>query len=101
MRRRLIGGGGSSGPVDWLIAGLGNPGERYARTPHNVGFAVAEELARRRELPKPQPPYPGLYTEGRTGPGGPCVAMLLPQTYMNEAGRSVGPARGALHLDLD
>jgi PTH1 family peptidyl-tRNA hydrolase len=101
MRRLLGGGGGSSGPVDWLIAGLGNPGERYARTPHNVGFAVAEELARRWELPKPRQRYAGLYPEGRTGPGGPRVAMLLPQTYMNEAGRSVGPARGALHTDLD
>ena len=101
MRRLLGGGGGSSGSVDWLIAGLGNPGERYARTPHNVGFAVAEELARRWELPKPKQRYAGLYTEGRTGPGGPRVAMVLPQTYMNEAGRSVGPARGALHVDLD
>src|SRR3954449_7774296 len=101
MRRLLGGGGGSPGPVDWLIAGLGNPGERYARTPHNVGFAVADELARRWELPKPKQRYAGLFTEGRTGPGGPRVAMLWPQTYMNEAGRSVGPARGALHLDLD
>ena len=101
MRRLLGGGGGSSGPVDWLIAGLGNPGERYARTPHNVGFAVAEELARRWDLPKPKSKYAGLFTEGRTGPGGPRVAVLRPQTYMNEAGRSVGPARGALRLDLD
>jgi PTH1 family peptidyl-tRNA hydrolase len=40
-------------------------------------------------------------TEGRTGPGGPRVAVLLPQTYMNESGRSVGPARGSYKLDLD
>jgi peptidyl-tRNA hydrolase, PTH1 family len=97
--RRLFGGG--SGPVDWLVVGLGNPGERYARTPHNVGFAVAEELARRWELPRPKQRYAGLFTDGRTGPGGPRVAVLWPQTYMNEAGNSVGPARGALHLDLD
>src|SRR3954470_81201 len=101
MRRLLGGGGGSSGPVDWLIVGLGNPGERYARTPHNVGFAVAELLASRWELPKPKPRYAGLFTEGRTGPGGPRVAVLWPQTYMNEAGRSAGPARGALHVELD
>src|SRR3954453_21978707 len=101
MRRLLGGGGGSSGPVDWLIVGLGNPGERYARTPHNVGFAVAELLASRWELPKPRQRYAGLFTEGRTAPGGPRVAILWPQTYMNEAGRSVGPARGALHVDLD
>jgi PTH1 family peptidyl-tRNA hydrolase len=101
VRRLLGGGGGSSGPVDWLVVGLGNPGDRYARTPHNVGFAVAEALARRWELPKPGKRYAGLLTQGRTGPGGPRVAVLRPQTYMNEAGRSVGPARGALHLDLD
>src|SRR5918912_70499 len=101
MRRLLGGGGGSSGPVDWLVVGLCNPGERYARTPHNVGFRVAEELESRWGLSKPRTRYAGLFTEGRTGPGGPRVAILRPQTYMNEAGRSVGPARGALHLDLD
>jgi PTH1 family peptidyl-tRNA hydrolase len=101
MRRLLGGRGGSSAPVDWLIVGLGNPGERYARTPHNVGFAVAELLADRWDLPRPKQRYAGLFTEGRTGPGGPRVAVLWPQTYMNEAGRSVGPARGALHVDLD
>jgi PTH1 family peptidyl-tRNA hydrolase len=99
--RRLLGGGSSGGPVDWLVVGLGNPGDRYARTPHNVGFAVADALAARWELPKPRQRYAGLYTEGRTGPGGPRVAVLRPQTYMNDAGRSVGPARGALRLDLD
>jgi peptidyl-tRNA hydrolase, PTH1 family len=99
--RRLLGGGGSAGPVDWLVVGLGNPGDRYARTPHNVGFAVAEALTRRWELPKPAKRYAGLLTQGRTGPGGPRVAVLMPQTYMNEAGRSVGPARGALHVELD
>jgi peptidyl-tRNA hydrolase, PTH1 family len=88
-------------PVDWLVVGLGNPGPGHARTPHNVGFAVAEELARRWEFPRPRRQYAGLLAEGRTGPGGPRVAVLWPQTYMNEAGRSAGPARGALHVDLD
>src|SRR5919206_1143093 len=83
--RLLGGGGGSSGPVDWLVVGLGNPGERYARTPHNVGFAVAEALAARWDLARPRQRYAGLFTEGRTGPGGPRVAVLRPQTYMNEA----------------
>jgi len=40
-------------------------------------------------------------SEGRTGPGGPRVAVLKPQTYMNEAGRSAGPARGAYKLALE
>ena len=45
--------------------------------------------------------YGGLYTDGRAGPGGPRVAVLLPQTYMNESGGSVSPARGALGVPLD
>jgi PTH1 family peptidyl-tRNA hydrolase len=100
--RKVFGGrGGGSAQADWLIVGLGNPGSRYAATPHNVGFEVAAELARRWELPKPKGRFAGELTEGRTGPVGPRVAVLRPQTYMNEAGRSVGPARGALRVDLD
>ena len=87
-------------PVDWLIVGLGNPGPEYAGSPHNIGFEVAERLRARWELPKPKSKYRGLLSEGRTGPGGPRVAILLPQTYMNDAGRSVGPARGELRVEL-
>jgi len=88
-------------PVDWLIVGLGNPGSEYAGTRHNIGFEVANLLAQRWDLPRAKSKYRGLLTEGRTGPGGPRVAILLPQTYMNEAGQSVSPARGAMKLDLD
>ena len=84
-----------------MIVGLGNPGERYARTRHNVGFEVASLLATRWDLPRAKKKFAGLYTEGRTMPGGPRVGVLLPQTYMNEAGRSAGPARGAAGVDLD
>jgi PTH1 family peptidyl-tRNA hydrolase len=62
---------------------------------------VAEELARRWDLPKPKKKFAGELAEGRTGPGGPRVAVLRPLTYMNESGRSVGPARGSYRLDLD
>ena len=62
---------------------------------------MAEELSRRWELPKAKKKFAGELAEGRTGPGGPRVAVLRPQTYMNEAGRSVGPARGSFKLDLD
>ncbi len=93
--------GRRGGPVDWLIVGLGNPGSEYAGTRHNIGFEVANVLAARWELPKPKSRYRGLLTEGRTGPGGPRVAILLPQTYMNDAGQSVGPARGELKVALD
>jgi PTH1 family peptidyl-tRNA hydrolase len=62
---------------------------------------VAAALAACWELPRAKRKYQGLLSEGRTGPGGPRVAVLLPQTYMNEAGRAVGPARGALKLPLE
>jgi PTH1 family peptidyl-tRNA hydrolase len=90
-----------SGPVDWLVVGLGNPGVRYSRTRHNVGFEVAALAAERWGLPKAKKRYGGLYTSGRAGPRGPRVGVLLPQTYMNEAGRAASPARGDLKLDLD
>jgi peptidyl-tRNA hydrolase, PTH1 family len=88
-------------PVDWLVVGLGNPGAEYAGTRHNIGFEIANVLAGRWRLPKAKAKYGGLLTEGRTGPGGPRVAVLLPQTYMNDAGRSVSPARGAFRLALE
>jgi PTH1 family peptidyl-tRNA hydrolase len=87
--------------VDWLIVGLGNPGDRYARTRHNVGFEVANLLGERWELPRAKKKFAGLFTDGRTMPGGPRVGLLLPQTFMNDAGRAAGPARGALGVDLD
>lgn len=92
---------GAAAPADWLIVGLGNPGSRYAGTRHNIGFDVAEALIERWDLGKPKKRYQGLFAEGRAGAGGPRVAVLLPQTYMNEAGRSAGPARGACKVDLD
>ena len=101
MRLRRGRGDRPSAPVDWLVVGLGNPGSRYAGSPHNVGFEVANALAQRWDLPRAKTKFAGLLTEGRTGPGGPRVAVLLPQTYMNEAGRSVGPARGAYKLALE
>lgn len=90
-----------SAPVDWLVVGLGNPGAAYDGTPHNVGFEVAERLRARWDLGKPKSKYRGLITDGRTGPGGPRVAILMPQTYMNDAGTSVGPARGELRVQPD
>ena len=62
---------------------------------------MAEELSRRWDLPKPKRKFGGELSEGRAGPGGPRVAVLRPQTYMNEAGRSAGPARGSYKLELD
>jgi peptidyl-tRNA hydrolase, PTH1 family len=62
---------------------------------------VGEELARRWELGKPREKFRGRLWEGRTGSGGPRVAILLPQTYMNDSGTAAGPARGSLKVPLD
>jgi len=70
---------------------------------------VAEALAERWQLPRAKDRFRGRYAEGRLpdtvlgqpGARPPRVALLCPQTYMNDSGRSVGPARGALKLPLD
>jgi PTH1 family peptidyl-tRNA hydrolase len=93
-----------------LIVGLGNPGPEYAGTPHNIGFKVAEALTERWGLGRAKDRFRGRIAQGRIGsqaPGGPVsgprpsVAVLCPETYMNDAGRSVGPARGAFKLPLE
>lgn len=84
-----------------LVVGLGNPGQKYAATRHNVGFRVLAELADRWGLPKAKERFRGRIAEGRMRPGGPRVVVLQPQTYMNESGDSAGPARGQLRTPLD
>ncbi|HET7573937.1 MAG TPA: aminoacyl-tRNA hydrolase [Solirubrobacterales bacterium] len=84
-----------------LIVGLGNPGPEHAGDRHNLGFMVGEELARRWDLGRPRDRFKGRLWEGRTGPGGPRVAVLLPHTYMNASGDSAGPARGSLKVPLE
>jgi len=90
-----------------LIVGLGNPGREHAGTRHNVGFMVAEALTERWDLGRAKERFRGRIAQGRIpgavsgAPGEqkrPSVAVLSPQTYMNDAGRSVGPARGDYHV---
>lgn len=72
-----------------LIAGLGNPGPRYADSRHNVGYLVVEELARRwaADLSRYHRDFQGLI--GRVEAAGRSVLLLKPATYMNASGRSV------------
>jgi PTH1 family peptidyl-tRNA hydrolase len=79
-----------------LIVGLGNPGDRYARTRHNAGQRAVEELGRRLGAGRERSRFAGRVAEAR-GPGGP-VTLLIPTTFMNASGDSVGPAMGALRL---
>jgi peptidyl-tRNA hydrolase, PTH1 family len=84
---RLFRRGESASTLDLLVAGLGNPGREYADTRHNVGFMVADELARRHGGSW-RAKFSGDLAEVRLD--GLRLAVLKPQTYMNESGRSVG-----------
>jgi PTH1 family peptidyl-tRNA hydrolase len=85
--------------VPLLIAGLGNPGESYARHRHNAGFMAAEGIAARHKFASWRPRYRGLVAEGLLG--GRKTLILKPMTYMNESGRAVGEAVRYLKLPLD
>jgi peptidyl-tRNA hydrolase, PTH1 family len=75
--------------IDLLVAGLGNPGREYERTRHNVGWMVVDELARRTDASF-RSKFNGRLAEARLG--GARIALLKPETYMNESGRSIGGA---------
>ena len=81
--------GRSAPSLDLLVAGLGNPEPRYAGSPHNIGFMVIEELARRHDV-SVRSKFSGRVGDMRLGEA--RLALLQPMTYMNESGRSVGPA---------
>jgi PTH1 family peptidyl-tRNA hydrolase len=86
---RLFRRGEPASTLDLLVACLGNPGREYAATRHNVGFMVCDELARRHGGSF-RSKFSGELSEVRLD--GARVALLKPQTYMNESGRSVGAA---------
>jgi len=73
-----------------LLVGLGNPGERYEATRHNVGFMVVEKLAAAAGVPLKKKGHQGVYGVGRIA--GVETTLLLPQTFMNLSGASVGSA---------
>ena len=75
--------------LDLLVVGLGNPGREYARHRHNAGWMVVDELARRHGASW-RAKFNGRLAEVRLD--GHRVALLKPETYMNESGRFVGAA---------
>src|SRR5919197_4488878 len=84
--------------LDLLVVGLGNPGRDYARNRHNVGWMVVEELARRHGGSW-RSKFSGQLAEVRID--GHKVALLKPETYMNESGRSVQAAARFFKVDPD
>jgi len=93
---RLFRRGDAASTLDLLVVGLGNPGREYAATRHNVGFMVADELASR---------HGGSWRSKFSGEvadlrlDGARLALLKPQTYMNESGRSVSAAAKFYKVD--
>jgi PTH1 family peptidyl-tRNA hydrolase len=75
--------------LDLLVAGLGNPGREYEQTRHNIGWLVVDELARR-HAGSFRSKFSGQLSELRVGEQ--KLALLKPETYMNESGRSIGAA---------
>jgi PTH1 family peptidyl-tRNA hydrolase len=93
---RLFRRGERASTLDLLVAGLGNPGGGYARTRHNVGFLVVDELVRR-HTGSFRSKFSGQLAEVRLE--GLRLALLKPETYMNVSGRSVGAAARFFKVD--
>ncbi len=82
----------------WLVVGLGNPGENYRFTRHNVGFRVAEALVLKRNVQlreKDEAIFGSYPLEGRE------VFLFFPQTFMNDSGRAVAPFARYRNLPLE
>ena len=81
-----------------LIAGLGNPGEQYARNRHNAGFILADEIHAHYRFGPWRPKFDGLLSEGALA--GRKTYLLKPQTFMNLSGDCIGPALRFFKLPL-
>lgn len=84
-----------------LVVGLGNPGKKYAKNRHNVGFMVVERLAQAHGLPDFKEKFSAVWTKGEitVGSGRHPIALLEPQTFMNLSGDSVQPAATFLKVE--
>jgi len=82
-----------------LFVGLGNPGTKYARNRHNIGFAAVDEIARRHGFAPWRRRFQGETSEGALD--GERIILLKPTTYMNESGRSVQEAANFFKLTAD
>ena len=85
----LFGRNKTSG-VEWLLVGLGNPGDKYDNTRHNVGFAAIDQLAEELRVPVQKLKYRALTQTVELG--GAKVLLMKPITYMNLSGEAVGEA---------
>ncbi|MGB0695013.1 MAG: aminoacyl-tRNA hydrolase [Rhodospirillaceae bacterium] len=82
-----------------LVAGLGNPGAKYAGNRHNIGFMAVEAMARRHGFPAFRAKFSALVSDGTIQ--GQRVLLMMPQTYMNESGRAVAEAARFHKIPID
>lgn len=85
-----------SGPVEYIIVGLGNPGSKYDGTRHNAGFMALDAVAEKAGVNIDRIKFKGL--TGRAVVGGKSVLLLKPSTFMNLSGESVREAMAFYHL---
>ncbi len=90
--------GEQASTLDLLVAGLGNPGREYSATRHNVGWMVVDELGRR-HAGSWRSKFSGQLTEVRLD--GARLALVKPETYMNESGRSIAAAARFFKTPVD
>ena len=86
-------------PDPFLVVGLGNPGAKYERNRHNVGFQILDILADRHRLSFTGAKQRALVADGRIA--GERVMLAKPTTYMNESGETVGPLVRYFNIPLD
>ena len=91
--------GNKSSAVDWLVAGLGNPGQKYQNTRHNMGFLTVELLAEQRGVKLNKVKFKSAYNI-LSFAGHRCLVMK-PQTYMNLSGEAVGEAARFYKIPAD
>ena len=82
----------TAGGAEWLVVGLGNPGDKYENTRHNVGFLTVDALAERLGIPVQKLRYRALTNTAELG--GQKVLLMKPVTYMNLSGEAVRQAAG-------
>lgn len=92
----------------WLLVGLGNPGPDYERTRHNVGFMIADELARRTRASFSAPrgmrasvAETVISYAGVGSPPGDKLVLVKPRTFMNESGQAVGKLASFYKVPVD
>jgi PTH1 family peptidyl-tRNA hydrolase len=85
--------------IMYLMIGLGNPGSRYARTRHNIGFMVLEKIAAQWKISLTQKSFDALWNRGKIN--NVSVLLAMPQTYMNLSGKSVGRLMAYYKVDID